>query len=271
MKHQTIFATLFLIMFLFCVNAFGHTDTSHTLTAHYNDWQTNCHVHEYEGGSGYWNIANGKVAGRWEFGDLTTELPRQPDTPPEALLDSLEGGAPTPESYANTVAPPTEGNDVSAGSAARRIRCNFDIQIVGVTKLKKPNRILLTTRNNSRFYADLRVYRLELWSVLNRLKTSTLFSGGSITWRRSNGEIHADSVIVLLPTKSLVDTYRLKVGEVSKARMQYNTKQVGGYKETDTFILLCDDIEIARYPEEVSMAPRLQRRLTTCWGAIKRL
>ena len=69
---KTIAIVLFLILSVTHVCNAHPSPSNRVLTAHYNDPSTNCHVHEYEGGRGSWNIANGKVAGKWEFGDIDT-------------------------------------------------------------------------------------------------------------------------------------------------------------------------------------------------------
>ena len=70
MKTSAI--VLFLILSVTRVCYAHPSPSNRVLTAHYNDPSTNCHVHKYEGGRGSWNIANGKVAGKWEFGDIDT-------------------------------------------------------------------------------------------------------------------------------------------------------------------------------------------------------
>lgn len=69
---KTIAIVLFLILSVTRVCYAHPSPSNRVLTAHYNDPSTNCHVHEYEGGRGSWNIDNGKVAGKWEFGDIDT-------------------------------------------------------------------------------------------------------------------------------------------------------------------------------------------------------
>lgn len=149
--------------------------------------------------------------------------------------------------------------------------CTRDLRIVDVIEGARPPRIHVTLRNTSdRSFQSLYGLTLEMRDSEGHLKRRISFwEGLSITYQKSVGEVCADTDLVLFAYRKGFERYQTTVGE-KKFMFPYRIKSVGGYQDTDVFVLMCGDQEISRHPEVTPMSPVRQRNMATTWASMKR-
>ena len=186
----------------------------------------------------------------------------------EAQADEAENNEPTEASIAED----TDNGDASNTSeiittpVARPPNrlCTSTLSIVNVELLKKPTRIKLTIRNNSRRFQNLRGLTLRLSGEDGTLKHQRGFGSISITYQKRRGEAHADSHIVLFRYRKGLENHDRQPEE--KRLLLYPVD----YTETDIFTLMCGETEVSRYPEVVYASPQRHNRITTLWAKLKK-
>lgn len=152
--------------------------------------------------------------------------------------------------------------------------------------MKNPRRLVVKIRNNSkRFVSLLKCYEIQLFNAEGQLKVCQDFVRkhrnltpyrGIITYQKTRKEQFADTFFYLLPKVNFgkldyeADTKVLGERPQFAVHFQYYYGRQPGYEDGDVLVLLFNDEEVSRYPEPAALAPRLQRTLTTSWGALKR-
>ena len=139
--------------------------------------------------------------------------------------------------------------------------------ITSVEEKESPRRLLVTIRNYGRQTLRLsHPYSLELLQPDGKTVVTASMRNGA-----GSGHLQgrAETVFALLP-KKLFD--KVKVGEASfMMSFPYYSGKQGRYFDDDRLALKHEGEIISEYPEaeQVSAAPRLQRRLITSWGSLK--
>ena len=188
------------------------------------------------------------------------------NTPSETASESSTDASSESESE-------TPIDTLSERESGNRLTGDKDLQLVGVRRGWKPARIYLTVRNtNDRFFQSLYGLTLQMRDKDGKIKRSFYFyhnrQGLSITYQKSVGEPHADTDLVLFPYQKGFEKYPATAGK-KKFVFPYRIKSVGGYKDTDVFVLMCEDVEMSRYPEAVPMSPIRQSNMATTWASMK--
>ena len=294
-----------LLCLLITASAFGHTidpnPDDRVLTAHYNDLDTNCHVHEYEGGSSAWNIGeNGKVAGIWDFDAVDDSYAQFPTPnvdiniqPPQNTPQAVSGGGLVSEPELTT-----EPIESSERPTVRNVKSSVcmstsripKLEIIGLAYRKDLKSLLVTVRNPTRHFIRLgKCHHIVLENADGEIKVqATFFNRGrdrSFTYQKSRDQQNADTPF------ALTDKRFLGLWDGVENRWQiarfvmpfnFNTKRAGGYAETDSIALYFDDdgdpktpmIEVSRYPKPENDAPsapmKPQTPLTIQWAKFKR-
>ena len=171
-----------------------------------------------------------------------------------------------PETETST--PPPVSDAPSVGRVAPPA-CPIGINIVEVVKERNPGRIYLTVRNSSGRFQTLDRVVIRLSERSGKVKMARRLMRGHLTYQRAKGQKHTDRVIALYPYReTFLNSERVDL-ESLRVLFPYNAPRSGGYRDGDVFSLWCDGKELSRFPESVSMAPRLRRNVATLWGRIK--
>jgi len=303
---QLIFAIGGLIAGLFLLGglAFGHNleGDPRQIVRHYDDYHSEgvpCHVHIYADGpreewdvrpessiavnvnppwltehlrSGHPHVAHdgnaeahthGVPHSHDDYGAHTHSVwthTHEDEVADEGVMDSMAAAVPATDEITAAEEPVSLVNPCSVG----------ELEIVSVSEVRNPRRLLVTLRNTGETFVDLQrcwqiVLHREDGSVVGAILRKSI-SGLVITPQQSKGEKHADTHISLLPRRLFP---RLPKGERA-VDLQYFYGSQTGFNTGDTLILYYEQIEVSRYPEPVQLSPKLNRTLTTTWGAMKR-